>query len=86
MSQNVERCGGEFGREAEAGYSCSPRMAWSLSRPLRRRSEEERLLRVLPVVCPRRDLWRNPILMVRIAGAGFWDWFSSLDGAYLYDG
>jgi hypothetical protein len=24
---------GKFGREAEAGYSCSPRMAFGLSRP-----------------------------------------------------
>jgi hypothetical protein len=52
--------------------------------PVWGRSEEETALRVLPVACPRRDLWRDPILMVRIAGAGFWDWFSSLDGAYLY--
>jgi hypothetical protein len=41
---------GKFGREAEAGYACSPFEVYclsenreNLSRPLRRRSEEERV-------------------------------------------
>jgi len=39
------------------------------------RSEEELALCVLPVACPRKDLWPFPILMVRIGGLGLSNWF-----------
>jgi hypothetical protein len=49
------------------------------------RSEEETVLCVLPVACPPRDLWRNPILTVRIGGLEFGTGFNNLmKRIYIY--